>query len=1276
MGTFSYAGPGAPNSHTLTPLTNTDSSPPPPGSKQRGSGSPPPLQGGLVGSRTVGTQAGASLAASGRGGGASPYGASMLAGTRQDSGAATSAHNGGSATITPAHTPPQSNRQARPGPGEIKGYKTYFDPELITDPKRAKEKKMLKAKSRPFGQETDPSPPPDPRLAIAGYSTGTFNGVKAKLRPSPILLRPYPFDPKISCGGGPATQVVVTGFDPVTPESKLRTLFASYGEIAEINNKTDPNTGSFLGICLVRYKDPIPGRKNGIPAAQAARRAEKEGSSERINMNKIRVQRDRSGHRCKRFVEEAVKRNTAQRDKLAREERSLKPPPTPMSAIPSANIKNLGPPPDAPKGPSGKGIRPPEALRAPLLRPSSAAASLVEREPIINGIKRKPYIFIAKYYVPVLGATIPHLKKRLKLYAWREVRCDETGYYIIFEDSRRGEEEAVRCFHDCHMTALFTYVMNMECQQYGDPNYERSPSPERVAEEKRKQAERERLAREEEEDEEFEKQERARNLDPIKAAIEIFAAELKEKVLSDVKSKIAARALYDYLDPDRHAAKRRKLGISDPGEKESKPPTLMLMRGDDTPSVSGTPDSRNHGFSGSTGRHPLSAYDVNSIRPRGKRLQRGPVNAFADDRRKRMPQHSNQSRKPPVRHLHQQLRGYFDQEDDSDDEQRTPLTRDTDEQESRPLSRMSRSSTAFEVEDDLDGPPIRKRRKVEAEQRKHALVGASATARATAAAAAAAAESEDEAQDDLDDMSARLLRLMDDKEPEDMTLEELDQVIGTLPHYSKIRRRAETERAIRFRNKEDDELFGITESVDRHVDEDAVGDKARQKKDGREGAAAPEVTVDEAINEDMQPVEEIGKGVKTKKVPTSAARKKKEKEPKPKRKTKKQLLEEEKARIAAEVVTDVSAALPVPPQIEDIATPETPTVIVEEEDKKAAAKLLGEPLEEEEEEERAEVEWGVSTDHPRRTVEDDLSITLDIHGWQHLVKDDEDLRFLRKVLKDVPAASLGDTGLWAWKQKEIKLLNNNNRAVGVTTSAPHIDGYYMSNMTGAARTEGVKKILESEKSKYLPHRIRVQKAREEREARAKNNPQAATEAAKLAAAAKTASTANSRMNRANNRRLVNEMNTQKATMLSLGVGGTGVDGEAGVLAMRFNQLKKRKKLVKFDRSAIHNWGLYAQENIAVNDMIIEYVGEKVRQRVADLRELRYLKQGIGSSYLFRIDEDTVVDATKKGGIARFINHSCTPNCTAKIIKVDGTKRIVIYALRDIAKSEFAPSLIL
>jgi len=77
--------------------------------------------------------------------------------------------------------------------------------------------------------------------------------------------------------------------------------------------------------------------------------------------------------------------------------------------------------------------------------------------------------------------------------------------------------------------------------------------------------------------------------------------------------------------------------------------------------------------------------------------------------------------------------------------------------------------------------------------------------------------------------------------------------------------------------------------------------------------------------------------------------------------------------------------------------------------------------------------------------------------------------------------------------------------------------------------------------------------------------------------------------------------------------------------------------------------------------VIEYVGELIRQQVADKREKAYERQGIGSSYLFRVDEDLVVDATKKGNLGRLINHCCTPNCTAKIITINGEKKIVIYA---------------
>ena len=57
-------------------------------------------------------------------------------------------------------------------------------------------------------------------------------------------------------------------------------------------------------------------------------------------------------------------------------------------------------------------------------------------------------------------------------------------------------------------------------------------------------------------------------------------------------------------------------------------------------------------------------------------------------------------------------------------------------------------------------------------------------------------------------------------------------------------------------------------------------------------------------------------------------------------------------------------------------------------------------------------------------------------------------------------------------------------------------------------------------------------------------------------------------------------------------------------------------------------------------MVIEYVGEVIRQAIADDREKRYETLGIGSSYLFRVDSDTIIDATKYGNLARFINHCC------------------------------------
>ncbi|MEQ2179093.1 hypothetical protein GOODEAATRI_021078, partial [Goodea atripinnis] len=116
--------------------------------------------------------------------------------------------------------------------------------------------------------------------------------------------------------------------------------------------------------------------------------------------------------------------------------------------------------------------------------------------------------------------------------------------------------------------------------------------------------------------------------------------------------------------------------------------------------------------------------------------------------------------------------------------------------------------------------------------------------------------------------------------------------------------------------------------------------------------------------------------------------------------------------------------------------------------------------------------------------------------------------------------------------------------------------------------------------------------------------------------------------------------------------------------VKFNQLKKR---IRFGRSLIHEWGLFALEPIAADEMVIEYVGQLIRQVIADMREQRYEEEGIGSSYLFRVDQDTIIDATKCGNLARFINHSCNVSTDWQYLETQ--KKIVIYSRQPISVNE-------
>ena len=109
---------------------------------------------------------------------------------------------------------------------------------------------------------------------------------------------------------------------------------------------------------------------------------------------------------------------------------------------------------------------------------------------------------------------------------------------------------------------------------------------------------------------------------------------------------------------------------------------------------------------------------------------------------------------------------------------------------------------------------------------------------------------------------------------------------------------------------------------------------------------------------------------------------------------------------------------------------------------------------------------------------------------------------------------------------------------------------------------------------------------------------------------------------------------------------------------------------KVKNSKVHGSGIFATENIKKNTKIIEYIGEKVSKSEGDRRSSVRIKKYInsplnGSVYIFELNKKYDIDGLIDENKARFINHSCNPNCEVDIIK----DRIWISSIKKIKKNE-------
>jgi hypothetical protein len=127
-------------------------------------------------------------------------------------------------------------------------------------------------------------------------------------------------------------------------------------------------------------------------------------------------------------------------------------------------------------------------------------------------------------------------------------------------------------------------------------------------------------------------------------------------------------------------------------------------------------------------------------------------------------------------------------------------------------------------------------------------------------------------------------------------------------------------------------------------------------------------------------------------------------------------------------------------------------------------------------------------------------------------------------------------------------------------------------------------------------------------------------------------------------------------------------GDDKICKNRMIQLRQKHN-VKIAQSNVAGWGLFAVTPIEKDDLISEYVGEIISIEETERRGVVY--DAINHNFLFELNEESTIDATRKGNKIRFANHAegNHANCQPRQMKVIGDDRVGIYAKKSIAAGE-------